>query len=202
MCSGRDTMTKQGFFPHHYLCLSWVGRVLSVLPATGEQNLIHQPHCRWCHPLRPQPAHDPCQHPRRERGGKQRGWEKAETGDSTSCCCCTALPFLHTAEKGKGNDAIPEDSEGSWALKLKWTFRQLLPCLPQSKEVPWWGSSKPRCCIHFSFAKTFVLSGSSGSDCNSTWVWESKEFHFSEHWPLDLGQQWPCCQLMVWALLG
>lgn len=80
MCSGRDTMTKQGFFPHHYLCLSWVGRVLSVLPATGEQNLIHQPHCRWCHPLGPQPAHDSCQHPQRERGEKQRGWEKGASG--------------------------------------------------------------------------------------------------------------------------
>lgn len=70
-------MTKQGFFPHHYLCISRVGRVLSVLPAVGVQYLIHQPHCRWCHPPGPQWARDQCQHPHEERGGWRGGWEKA-----------------------------------------------------------------------------------------------------------------------------
>lgn len=116
-----------------------------------------------------------------ERLGESSLWE---TEDSVSCCCCTSLPFLHTAEKGKSSDAIPKDCEISWALKLKWAFRQLLSCLPQSKEVLWWGSSKPRCSVCFSFPKTFVLSDSPGSNCNSTWLWESKEFHSSEYWPV------------------
>lgn len=132
-----------------------------------------------------------------ERLGESSLWE---TGDATSCCC-TSLPFLHAAEKGKGNDAILKDCEGSWALKLKWTFRQLLLYLPQSEEVLWWASSRPSCCTHFSFAKTFVLSGSPGSDCNSTWLWESKEFHSSENWPLE-SRTTVALLLMVWALLG
>lgn len=172
-CSGRDTMTKQGFFPRHYLCISRVGRELSVPLAVGVQNLIHQPHCRWCHPPGPQRARDRCQHPPGKRGGQAgRLGESVQmllTRDATSCGH-PSLPFLHTAEEGKANAAIPKDWGGSRTLKLRWTFRQLLLCLPQSKDVLRGPSIQTGCCIRSLCAKAFVLSGGPGSGCNGAWL--------------------------------
>lgn len=172
-CSGRDTMTKQGFFPRHYLCISRVGRVLSAPLAVGVQNLIHQPHCRWCRPPGPQRAGDQCQHPHGERGGERGGWEKA-------CKCFwlgmprpAAIPLCLSStqlKKAKPTLPFPKTGGGRWTLKLRWTFRQLLLCLPQNKEVLRGPSIKTGCCIRSLFAKAFVLSGSPGSGCNGAWL--------------------------------
>lgn len=112
-----------------------------------------------------------------ERLGESSLWE---TGGLHILLPLYLFAFSPHSWKGQRQWCHSQNCECSWPLKLKWAFRQLLSCLPQSKEVLWWGSSKPRCCIHFSFPKTFDLSDSPGSNCNSTWLWESKEFHSSE----------------------
>lgn len=91
------------------------------------------------------------------------------TRDATSCGH-PSLPFLHTAEEGKANAAIPKDWGGSRTLKLRWTFRQLLLCLPQSKDVLRGPSIQTGCCIRSLCAKAFVLSGGPGSGCNGAWL--------------------------------
>lgn len=98
-----------------------------------------------------------------------------------TCCCHSSLPFLHTAGKGKANATIPKDCGGSWTLKSLWTYTQLLLCLPQSKKVLQGLSSKPGCCIHFSFAKALVLSSSPGSSCIGAWLQEGEEPCTNEH---------------------
>lgn len=104
-----------------------------------------------------------------------------------TCCCHSSLPFLHTAEKGKANATIPKDCGGSWALKSLWTYRQLLLCLPQSKKVLQGLSLKPGCCIHFSFAKAFVLSSSPGSSCVGAWLQQGEEPRTGEPWATGAG---------------